>query len=62
MRHDWVFDVLEDLRAYAALNGLVAMKAAVDEALQVARAEVAMGREGTVRPRADGDPAADRLN
>lgn len=49
MRHDFIFDVLEDLRAYAALNGLLATVATLDEALRVARAEVAMGREVPAR-------------
>ncbi|MDT8853975.1 hypothetical protein RNZ50_02805 [Paracoccaceae bacterium Fryx2] len=41
MRHDWVFDVLTDLRAYAHKNGLPALAAQVEVALQVARAEIA---------------------
>jgi hypothetical protein len=39
MRHDWIFDVLKDLRSYAQSNGLPALKA--DEAMRVAQAEVA---------------------
>jgi hypothetical protein len=41
MRHDWVFDVLRDLRAYALANGLPALAAKADEALRVARTELA---------------------
>lgn len=41
MRHDWIFDVLTDLRSYAQKNGLPALAAQVDEALQVARVEIA---------------------
>lgn len=41
MRHDWIFDVLKDLRSYAHTNGLPALAAKADEALQVAKAEIA---------------------
>lgn len=41
MRHDWIFDVLRDLRAYAQSNGLPAVAQKADEALHVARAEIA---------------------
>ena len=41
MRHDWIFDVLQDLRAYAQSNGLPALALKADEALRVARAEMA---------------------
>ena len=36
MGHDWIFDVLQDLRAYALANGLTRLAAKVDEALQIA--------------------------
>lgn len=41
MRHDWIFDVLADLRSYALKNGLPELAAQVDVALRVARTEVA---------------------
>ena len=41
MRHDWIYDVLSDLKAYAAANRLPALAAKADEALVVARAEIA---------------------
>lgn len=41
MRHDWIFDVLRDLRAYAQTNGLPALALKAEEALRVACAEVA---------------------
>ena len=41
MGHDWVYEVLADLRAYAMANGLPALAAKADEALQVAKAEIA---------------------
>jgi len=40
MGHDWVFDVLHDLRAYALANGFVGLAATVDEALLVAVQEI----------------------
>lgn len=40
MRHDWVFDVLRDLKAYAQANGLSALALKADEALHIARAEI----------------------
>ena len=51
MRHDWIFEVLKDLGSYAALNGLPALAAQVDEALKIARLEI-----GPADPAAD--PAA----
>jgi hypothetical protein len=43
MRHDWIFDVLVDLRSYALKNGLSRLAAQVEVALCVAQAEVAAG-------------------
>lgn len=40
MRHDWIFDVLSDLRRYALRNGLPQLATQVDAALRVARAEI----------------------
>jgi hypothetical protein len=40
MRHDWIFDVLSDLKAYAIKNDLPALAAKVDETLALAKAEV----------------------
>ncbi len=42
MRHDWIFDVLSDLKAYAQVHGLVALAVKADEALRVAREELAV--------------------
>ncbi|MDR5653677.1 hypothetical protein [Ruixingdingia sedimenti] len=44
MRHDWILDVLDDMKTYAARNGLDALAAKVDEALRIARAELAAAR------------------
>lgn len=46
MRHDWIFDVLSDLRLYAQSNGLPALALKAEEALRIARAEVAASRPG----------------
>jgi len=51
MRHEWVFDVLRDLKAYAQTNGLPALAAKAEEALTIARAEI-IALQG-------GDPGAD---
>lgn len=40
MYHDWILEVLEDLRTYAVKNGLPATAAQAEEALRVAKAEV----------------------
>lgn len=40
MRHDWIFDVLSDLKDYAVQNELPALAAKVEEALILARVEV----------------------
>ena len=40
MRHDWIFDVLADLRAYADLNDLPALAAQVEKTIRVADLEV----------------------
>lgn len=55
MRHDWVFDVLDDVRTYALTNGLPRTAAMAEEALAVARREVAMVAEGGRDPQ-DGGP------
>jgi hypothetical protein len=43
MRHDWVFDVLSDLLAYATQNGLPRLAAKVSETIDVAQSEIAAG-------------------
>ncbi len=40
MGHDWIFDVLKDLRSYAEANGLPGLAAKAEEALSIARAEI----------------------
>lgn len=46
MRHDWVFDVLRDLLAYARTNDLPALAAKVEATMAVAEAEVAALGDG----------------
>ena len=41
MGHEWILDVLADLRAYATQNGLLTLAAKADETLRTARAELA---------------------
>lgn len=45
MRHDWVFDVLSDLLAYANQNGLPRLAARVSDAIDEARSEIAASGE-----------------
>jgi hypothetical protein len=40
MRHDWIFDVLSDMCAYAEGNGLPRLRAKIEETLIVARLEL----------------------
>tara|TARA_R110002094_G_scaffold192616_1_gene166675 strand:+ start:254 stop:454 length:201 start_codon:yes stop_codon:yes gene_type:complete len=42
MRHDWIFEVLTDLRTYAQQNDLQALAAEVESALATARVEIGM--------------------
>jgi hypothetical protein len=58
MRHDWIFDVLSDLKAYAIANNLPAVAAKADEALAVARAEIdAQGSDVDGPPGRRGTPS-----
>lgn len=41
MPHDWVFDVLDDLKTYAMANGMPALAAKAEEARQIATVEIA---------------------
>jgi hypothetical protein len=51
MGHEWILDVLADLRAYAAQNGLLTLAAKTDEALRTARAELASRAQPPPEPR-----------
>ena len=52
MAHDWVFDVLDDLKSYAIANGLIALAAKAEEALQIASVEIAAQTAGGAGPAA----------
>jgi hypothetical protein len=41
MTHDWVLDVLTDLKAFAERNGLMALADQLDDAAMIAAAEIA---------------------
>lgn len=45
MHHDWILDVLRDLRAYAAANAMPALAAKAEEALHIAETELAIRRD-----------------
>ena len=50
MPHDWIFDVLADLKIYAERNGLSATASKAAEALMVARAEIHRGEKEAQPP------------
>lgn len=56
MRHDWIFDVLRDLKAFALANDLPGLAAKAEEAARVARVEVA---NLAPRPAPASDPDGD---
>ncbi len=43
MAHDWILDVLADLKTYARKNGLSALAEELDDATLIAAAEIASG-------------------
>jgi hypothetical protein len=55
MRHDWVFDVLTDLRSYAQSNGLPRLAEQAEQTLRTAREEV----DAQARALAETEPAGD---
>ncbi|MGQ0563438.1 MAG: hypothetical protein ACT4OK_00005 [Gemmobacter sp.] len=46
MRHDWIFDVLTDLRSYAQKNNLPETAEGAEVLLRLVRAEVAARSSG----------------
>ncbi len=46
MGHDWILDVLADLKTYARSNGMLSLAAQLDDASFVAQVEVASLTEG----------------
>ena len=47
MAHDWIIDVLTDLRAYARANGLPHLAEQLDETHLAARKEIASQAKGS---------------
>ncbi len=43
MAHDWILDVLADLKTYAKKNGLSALAHELDDATLIAATEIASG-------------------
>jgi hypothetical protein len=60
MRHDWIFDVLSDLLAYATRNDLPGIAARVSETLEEARRELAAGDGRDEPPRSP--PSGQRMH
>jgi hypothetical protein len=63
MRHEWIFEVLRDMKAYALANGLPALALKAEEALRVARAEVSGASkpvDAAVEPEGGGFPPMGR--
>ena len=48
MGHDWVFDVLDDLKSYAVANGLHGLAAKTDEVIKIAAEEIGALDPGSV--------------
>lgn len=46
MQHDWILDVLADLKNFAKTNGLPALAEQLEDSRMVAMAEVASRMEG----------------
>ena len=46
MGHDWILDVLTDLKTYARANGMATLAAQLDDASFVAQVEIASSTEG----------------
>lgn len=62
MCHNWIFDVLSDIRSYARLNGLPHLAAAATETIAVAERELqARPAAGRAEGGAAGLPAEPRI-
>ena len=57
MAHEWMIEVLQDMRSYSQKNGLPALTAQLEETLRVATDEIAA--HGIVAPPADPDDTDD---
>jgi hypothetical protein len=47
MKHDWIMDVLADLRSFATVNGLGGLAEQLEDTMLVATAEIATVKERT---------------
>lgn len=47
MSHDWILEVLEDIRLYAGRNGLEVLAAQLETTIRIARADLRIGAGGT---------------
>lgn len=61
MGHDWILDVLTDLKTYARLNGLPALAGQLDDVAMVAAVELASSGEREALGVSRGDGAARRV-
>lgn len=62
MPHDWVFDVLSDLLAYATQNGLPGLAEKVSETIDVARSEITAAGGGPEEPPQSPPPSGRRMH
>jgi hypothetical protein len=62
MRHEWVFDVLSDLLAYATRNGLPRLDAKVSETIDEARREIDALGEGPQEPPQTAPPGGRQMH
>ena len=59
MSHNWILDVLADLKSFAARNNLTALAEQIDDTILVAATEIA-SREGGAAAAGQGNAASDR--
>lgn len=55
MSHDWILDVLADLRRYALKNDLPKLADQVEQALRTARMELSQARRGSPEDDTNGE-------
>jgi hypothetical protein len=63
MQHQWIFDVLDDMRSYALLNGLDGLSHQLDLAMATAAADIsrASGLPVPLLPRAGSERLPGRI-
>lgn len=59
MSHNWILDVLADLRSFALRNDLTALAEQLDDTTLVAATEIA-SKEGKAQAALNGNAASDR--